>query len=138
MDQFQRILHRPGAGIRAEVPAAAVLFHIPGKQQSGKILSHCGFNIGICLIVLEHGIIPGPVLLDQVAFQHQSFQFRICKNVLKPGDMRHHLLNLGRLIPAALEILAHPIFQTDCLSHIDDLIPVIVHQIHSGTGGKLF
>ena len=33
-----------------------------------------------------------------------------------------HLLNLCAFIAAALEILADTVLQTDCLSHINDLI----------------
>ena len=84
-------------------------------------------DIGIGLIVLQHGIILRPVLFDQITFQYQCFQFRVRDDILKPADFRYHLFNFCRFIPAALEILPYPVFQAYGFSHIDDLVFFIMH-----------
>ena len=136
MEQVNHILHCPGAGKGAEI-LVFILFHCPGKQDSGKSLGDRHFNVRIRLVVLEHGIVFRPVLLDQIAFQHKSLQLRVRQDVLKSGDPGNHLFNLRRLVPAALEILAHPVFQADGLSHIDYLILVVVHNVNPRLGREL-
>ena len=49
----------------------------------------------------------------------------------KAADMCYHLFDLNPFIPTALEILSHTVFQADCLAHIDDRIPLIVHNVHT-------
>ena len=69
------------------------------------------------------------MFFDQVTFQNKCFQLRISNDVFKSGYVSNHLLNLRTFVSAALKILPHTVFQADCLAHIDDLIPLIVHQI---------
>ena len=52
--------------------------------------------------------------------------------------MSDHLLNLDPLIPAALEILPHPVFQAHCLSHINNTVSLIMHNINSRLPRELF
>ena len=51
MDQVDGILHRPGAGIGAEIPAL-ILLHGPGKQDPGEGLVHGHLNIRIRFVIL--------------------------------------------------------------------------------------
>ena len=136
-DQINGIFYSAGAGIGAEIPGF-ILFHGSGKQDPGIFLPHRHFNKRIGLVILQHGIVLGPVFLDQIALQHKSFQFRIRYDILKPADPGHHLLNLGALVPAALKVLAHPVAQAHRFSHIDNGVAGIVHQIHAGSGRQLF
>ena len=52
--------------------------------------------------------------------------------------MRHHLLDLDAFVPAALKILPHPVFQTDGLSNINDMILLIMHDVNAGSAGQFF
>ena len=77
------------------------------------------------------------MLFDQVAFQDKSLQLRVCNNILKPPDMRHHLFDLDALVPAALEILPYPVLQADRLADINDMIILVMHNIDPGTSRQL-
>ena len=131
------ILHGSGAGVGAKIPAL-ILFHRSGKKNPGVILVHGHIDEGIGLIVLEHRVVFWPVLLDEVALQNQCFKFRVRHNVLETPDPRHHLVDLGPLVPAGLKILTHPVFQGNSLSHIDDGILLIVHDIDARLPRQLF
>ena len=74
MDQVNRILHCPCAGVWPKV-FVLVLFHRSRKQYPGKFLSHRHLDVGIGLIILQHGIVTWSVLLDKVALQNQGLQF---------------------------------------------------------------
>ena len=78
------------------------------------------------------------MLLDQIALQNQSFQLRVCDNVLETCDLRNHFLDLRSLIAAALKILAHTVFQADGLTDINDLIVFVVHDINSRRTREFF
>ena len=78
------------------------------------------------------------MLFNQIAFQNKRFQLRIRHNVFKAPDMGHHLFNLYSLVPTALKILPHPVFQADRFPDIDDIILLIMHNINPGTSGEFF
>ena len=136
-DQFNGFFHRGRAGVGSEI-FGFILFHGSGKKNPGILLLERHPDERICFIVLQHGVILGTVLFDQITLQDQGFQFRVCDNVLKSGDLRHHALNLQPFIPAALKILAHPVFQADRLSHINNLIPGVMHQVNSRFSREFF
>ena len=128
-DQFHRIFHCCGTGIRSEI-SGLILFHSPHEQYPGIFLIDRYFQIRISLIIFKHGIVFGPVFFNQITFQYQCFQLGICNNILKPCNLLHHLFFFDSEISAALEILPHPVFQADGFSHIDDRILRIVHNIN--------
>ena len=78
------------------------------------------------------------MLLDQIRFKHQRFKLRIRHNILKPADALDHLLNLHALSSAALEILPHTVAQADRLSHINNIVMLVMHDIYAGAGRQLF
>ena len=73
VDQINGILYRSCAGIRSIV-FCFVFVHLSGKQHSWEILLNRYLDERICLIIHEHGIVFGPMLLDQIALQNQSLQ----------------------------------------------------------------
>ena len=135
--QFNHILHRACAGIWPEI-FRLVLAHAPGKQHSGKGFVNRHLDKRITFIILQHGIVFRPVFLDQIALQHQRFQFRICHNIFEPGDLSDHALNLHTFVPAGLKILTYPVLQTDRLSHINNCVFRVMHDIDSGTCRQFF
>ena len=77
------------------------------------------------------------VFFDQIAFQSQRFQLRSGHDILKSPDMAHHLIYL-RSFARALKILTDAIAQLNCLTDIDHMILLIMHQIDTGTCRQLF
>ena len=97
--KLDRILHGPGAGVRTEIPAL-VLFHRSVKKGSAdnpRSTRHFDKRIG--LVIFEHRIVFRAMLLDQVALQDQCLQLRIGHDILETPDPRHHLIDLGSLVP---------------------------------------
>ena len=78
------------------------------------------------------------MLFDQVALQNECFQLRICNNIFESRYVGDHLLDLGTLVAAALKILPHTVAEANCLAHIDDRIPLIVHDVHARLGWEFF
>ena len=128
--QLYHIFYCTAACVGAEV-SGLVFFHSSGKKHSWIWLINCYLDERITLVILQHGIIFGTVLLDQIAFQNKCFQFRVRNNVLKSGNMRYHLLNLCTFVAAALEILAHTVLKADGFSHVDDLVFFTMHDVDS-------
>ncbi len=135
--QLDRIPHRLAAGVGPEI-FCLILHHIPRQHHPGERLTHRHLDKRIRFIVHQHGIILRPMLLDQVAFQHQGFQLGIRHDILKPPDMGHHLLNLDPLVPTGLKILPYPVLQADRLSYIYNVVLFIMHQVHTWFGRQLF
>ena len=135
--QFNTFLNRARTCIGAEIPGF-VFFHFPGKQYSRVRLLYRDLDKRIGLVILQHGIVFWPMFFDQITFQHQCFQFRIGDDILKPRNMSDHFLDFRSFVAAALKILADTVFKTDGLSHIDDGILSIVHDIYAGFSGQFF
>ena len=135
--QLDHIFYRPAAGIRSKI-SGLIFFHSSGKKYSRVWFIDSHLDKWITLIILEHSIIFGTVLFDQITLQHKSFQLRVRNNVLKPGYVHNHSFNLRPFVTAALEILAHTVFQADGFSHIDDLIFLTMHDVNSRFCRKFF
>ena len=134
--QLDHVFYCRRAGVGAEI-LCLVLFHGSGKKDSGVWLVYGHFDEGIGLVILQHGVIFRAVLFDQVALQNQGFQLGIGDNVLKPCNMGDHLLDLGALVAAALEILADTVLQADGFSNVDDLILFTMHNVDTRLTGQL-
>ena len=137
INEFNGILHCGRTGIWTKI-SGTILLHLSGKQNSRILLSHRHFNIGIGFIILQHRIILWTVFLDQIIFQHKCFQLRICHNIFKSADQRHHLVNLRSSPYVFAEIRPDTIMQIDRFSHINNIILFIMHDVDSRTMGKLF
>ena len=88
--------------------------------------------------IYEGCIVFGTVFLDKITLKYKSLKFRICDDILKSRDMGNHLLDLRPFIPAALKILPHTVFKAYRLTYINDLIFLIMHEIHARFCGKFF
>ena len=77
------------------------------------------------------------VFLYEIAFKYKCFNLGAADDIFKPCNMRHHLLYLGRFLVPCLEILMDPVVEVDRFADIYNVIPGIVHQIHSWHVGKL-
>ena len=135
--KLDHIFHCTGACIWAEI-AVLVFLHPPGKKHPGIRLLDSNLNERITLVILQHGIVFGTVFLDKITLKYKSLKFRICDDILKSRDMGNHLLDLRPFIPAALKILPHTVFKAYRLTYINDLIFLIMHEIHARFCGKFF
>ena len=138
--QTQRIhdlLRNKTTTIRAEI-FRTVIRNFPHKFHFGIGFTHIDTNIGIPLIVFQQDIIPRYVPFDQGTFQHQCLKFRAGNDGIKCMDLRYHLPRFKTVRCRILKVLADPIFQFFCLSHIDNLPGLILHQIDTGLQGQRF
>ena len=103
--------------------------NIADLDEPRKILSHRQLDVRIGLAVLQHGVVPGHVFLDQPVLQKQGIIFRFRQDILKIRNMRYHHPDLNRTVPACLKILADPVLQIPGLADIYNLTFCIVMQI---------
>ena len=73
---------------------------------------------GIGLIILEHDIVFGLVLLDEVDLKKQGLNIGLSYDKLKIHNLRYQRFRLGIMTPS--EIGPHPIAKIFGLPHIDD------------------
>ena len=97
LHQVNGLMFGAGIGEGTEI-LSAILFHPSGKEHPRISLSHRHFDIGIGLVVPEHGIVLRVVLLDQIVLQYQRLELGITDNEFEAGDPLHHLLLLDPLI----------------------------------------
>ncbi len=50
------------------------------------------------------------MLLDQVAFEYERFEFTVRHDIFKPGNLLDHAGNFRRHVTALLKILPDPVF----------------------------
>ena len=128
--QFNGILDRRRACIRAEI-ARLIFFHLSGEKHSGKRLPHRHFYIGISLIVLQQCIITRTVFFNQIILQYQRFQFRVRYNILKPGYLRHHHVNLRTAPDIFTEVGTYAVMEVYGFPDIDYRVVPVMHNIYS-------
>ena len=88
LQQRNRLMHRPGAGIGAIV-FGTVLFQPARSINPGESLVQRHLDEGVGLVVTQADIVARSVFFDQVAFENQRFHLGCCDNRLKAGDPRH-------------------------------------------------
>ena len=132
VNQFDSIFYRRRTGIGSEI-FGMILFHHSGKKHSRICLPYRHLNIRIGFIVLQHGIIFGTMLFDQIIFQNKCFQFRVRDNIFKPADQCNHLVNLGTPTDIFAEIGSDTVVQIDGFSHINNGVRFIMHDVDTGT-----
>ena len=95
----------------------SVLLDLTGDNQA-RIALIGDFDKGIRLIVLEHDIVLGLVLLDEVDLKKQGLNIGLGDDKLKIHNLRHQGFCLGIMAPT--EVGSHPIAQIFSLSYIND------------------
>ena len=111
--QLYHIFYCTAACVWAEV-SGLVFFHSSGKKHSWIWLINCYLDKRITLVIFQHGVVFRTVFLDQELHSRTSASSSESRNnVLKPVDMRYHLLNLCAFVAAALEVLAHTVLKAD-------------------------
>ena len=95
----------------------AVLLDLTGDNQT-RIALIGDFDEWIGLIILEHDIVLGLVLLDEVDLKKQGLNIRLGDDKLKIHNLRYQRFRLGIVAPS--KIGPHPIAKILGLPHIDD------------------
>ena len=128
---------RQAAGKGAEIPGL-VLFDLAGEQDPWIVLLDGHLDIGVGLVIPEHGVVLGHMLLDEVVLQHQGLQLRIRHDVFETGDLPDHLVDLGAAAHDLAEVGPDPVVEVDGFSHVDDGVLIVVHDIYPGLWGQFF
>ena len=113
-------------------------FHPPGEYDPRIGLPRCHLDIGIGLVIPQHGVVPWPVLFYEIVLQDKGFQLGIRYDIFKAPDMTDHLLDLGRQISAALKILPDPVLERYSLTDIDHLAKFVLMYINSRSIREFF
>ena len=96
---------------------ATILFDL-ARDDETRIALIGNLDEGIGLIVLEHDIVLGLVLLDEVDLKKQGLNIGLSDDKLKIHNLRYQRFCLGIVAPS--EIGPHPIAKIFGLPHIDD------------------
>ena len=136
VDQAQAVPDGAGVGERAEV-FVAVLLDPARDEQARERLGHGQDEVGVVLVVAQADVVVGPVLLDEVAFQHQRFQFAVHDDRCPGRAMRlDQFARLGRELGALLEVGADAVAEVDGLADVDDLALVVFVEVTAGVRGQ--
>ena len=133
-----RVQRLPGLEPPAEGPEVpgAVIGH-PVRHREPGIRLPGQAHKGVALVVLQENVVTGHMALDKGILQHQGLELAGDKDRVEVIDLAHHLPGLDRMGGAVLEILADPVFQFFCLTHINDLPGFVHHQIDAGAEGQV-
>ena len=94
-----------------------ILFDL-ARDDKARIALIGNLDEGIGLVVLEHDIVLGLVLLDEVDLKKQGLNIGLSDDKLKIHNLRYQRFRLGIVAPS--EIGPHPIAKILGLPHIDD------------------
>ena len=134
-DGLQQTVGHAPAAVGAKI-LRPIIGDLTDNGDGGVNILHIQPQIGIALVILQKNVVFGHIALDQRAFQHQGFKFTACRNGIKMVDLADHHFGLWGVGGGVLEILADPVFQLFGLTHIDDLIGLVPHDIHAGSIGQ--
>jgi len=95
----------------------AILFDL-ARDDEARIALIGNLDEGIGLVVLEHDIVLGLVLLDEVDLKKQGFNIGLSDDKLKIHNLRYQGFRLGVVAPS--KIGPHSIAKILGLPHIDD------------------
>jgi len=118
---------------RAEV-ARAVLLLEAGQPEARQLLIEIDADEEEALVVGEIGIVTGLPLLDQLAFEEESFGFGLHLDGIKIGDEIDERADLGLVDgerPAALEIRRDAFLQAAGLADVNNPAEPILHEVHA-------
>ncbi len=119
MEELQRVADIEGAGIRAEV-VGAILANL-SRKKNPRVFLVGHHDVGIALVVSQTHVERRPVLLDQVAFQHQRLEFGVDDNPLDVLDLADHARDADAMAGGFLKIASNSVLQRDGLANVKHL-----------------
>lgn len=108
----------------------AVLFDL-ARDDEARIALIGNLYEGIGLVILEHDIVLGLVLLDEVDLKKQGLNVGLGNDKLKIHNLRYQSFCLGIVAPS--KIGPHPIAEIFGLPHIDDCSVLIFVNVTART-----
>ena len=135
LDDPQRLPHRPGVGVGAEVPVA-VLLDLADHDRARERLVHGQADVRILLVIPQADIVVGPVLLDQVRLENQRLDLTVRDERLDVVDPRQHELDARRVTAAFLEVGADPVLEIDRFADVEHLPGLVTIEVHAGAVGE--
>ena len=128
-------VHCARADVRAKI-AATIIFYGAHLNQPRVFLAQRHRQIGIVLIIPQHNVIFGSVLLNQIAFQHQGFHRRGNHN---PFQFLHHPHlggSFGSQAAFVLKVRTYSLLEGFRLAHVNHLTVGVTHNVHARTSWK--
>lgn len=110
------LIGRPYIRIGTKIEAT-ILFDL-ARDDEARIALIGNLDEGIGLVILEHDIVLGLVLLDEIDLEKQGLNIGLCDDKFKIHNLRYQRFRLGIVAPS--EIGPHPIAKILGLPHIDD------------------
>ena len=141
LQQQDGFLHRPGAGVRAEIAvflvgAAAVVGQARkslGRRAAGAVLvCHASeLQVRVAFVVAKQNVVARLQRFDEVAFQQQRLGFRAHHGGFQPGNLAHHVAG-ARAAMGLLEIAGHAPLEVERLAHIQQRALGVEIAVHAG------
>ena len=128
------LIGRPYIRIGTKIEAT-ILFDL-ARDDETRIALIGNLDEGIGLVVLEHDIVLGLVLLDQVDLKKQGLNIGLGDDKFKIHNLRYQGFRLGIVAPS--EIGPHPIAKVLGLPHIDDGTVLIFVNVAARTRRQEF
>ncbi len=143
LDQVDRLLHRPGARVGAEVAvpavdAAAVVGDAreASRLRRGEALAAAGdLQVGVALVVAEQDVELGVQRLDQVVLEQQRLGLGAHHGRFQPRDARHHMAD-ARAAVVLVEVAGHALLQVARLADVQHLVARVEVAVHAGQAGQ--
>jgi len=134
MEVFQRFLGREPRRVRAEV-TGPVLPRLAHELEGGEVLPRVEAQAEVGLVVPEDDVVAGPVLLDEGVLEEEGLLLGAGDDEVQVADAgdeeRHHRSGVG-----PLEIVADAVPEVFRLADVDDLPPVVLHEVDAGARGR--
>jgi hypothetical protein len=127
VQQVDRLVGGPGRGVGSEV-LAAVVDDQAGADHPRPLLVG-DLDVGVRLAVLQHDVVLGLVLLDQLVLEDQRLGRGVGADHLEVGDVVDQLACLRVAVPRGLKVGADAVAQRHRLADIEDRPGVILHQV---------
>ena len=125
-----------GGGEGAEIEGS-VRVEAPHEPQGRELLLQVQAQTEIILVVPQHHVVAGTMLLDEVALQDQGLPAAGGDDEVHPGHLFQHQGGLGVVTVRGLEIRAQAVSQVDRLADVEYLAGGVFKQVDAAGLGHL-
>ena len=135
LKKIERLAHRAGTGKGPEIAP----FPTPGPAVKGeprKRFFRREVYIRKALVVPEHDVVPGTVLLDEIVLEQQGLGFGMGGRHFDGDRVLHERAGFGRQLLGRAEIAGDALLQIARLADVEHLTADIEHAIHAGLAGQ--
>ena len=135
LDDLHEVLSVLRVGVGAEIEGSIVL---DGSRdgEAGELVLHAEAQGDIGLVVLEHHVVSGLVLLDEVVFEKKGLLFVARKHEGHVLDAAQETLGLAVLL-ASLEVAPYPVLEASRLADVDYFPGFVLEHVNAGRVGEV-